>query len=357
MKTMNKIDIIKRFAFLSLVVILMASCENQENVFPDYKDAQGNLIKNVYFPIQYPVRTLSLNEFSRLDNSMDLNKSFSIGVGIGGYYKQDENHTVFVELAPNLADSALMNGDTVRLLPSNYYTLSATEIQIKKGDWNGTLQVNLTDDFFNDPLAIKGNYVVPLRITGTSNPEVGVLSGTVIEGLDEVTADPRDLASWVTPPKDYTLFAVKFINRFHGQYLHKGIDVTINGPGGLPIATDSYDERYLEQNLITEMRTMSLNTCEMRRVGRDNSQSMLLTLNDSNEITITSAEGSSLNISGTGKMIQPGEDGAETWGGQEYITLELAYTYDDGVEYHRVQDVLVYRNDGLIFEEFAIELY
>ena len=71
----------KKFIILFAFAVALFSCENQDNDFEDYD------FQTVYFPIQYPARTLALGE-SRSDNSIDLEHAFSIGASVGG---MDEN--------------------------------------------------------------------------------------------------------------------------------------------------------------------------------------------------------------------------------------------------------------------------
>lgn len=353
---MNTSYKMKKQTGILMIFIIMVSCTNQFNEFDDFVDGQGNYIKNVYFPIQHPVRTLYLNEFSRLDNSMDLDNMFSVGVGIGGLYTNRISRTVTFEVAEDiLADDFSINGNPMKVLPREYYSLSSeSNIIIPAGDFNGTVVVSLNDAFFDDELSIGTNYVLPLRLLDSGDPEVGILSGVPADGI----SNPHPLidSDWAVKPKDYTLFAIKYVNRFHGIYLHKGVDFTLDGPDGNVISdqTDRYEEQYLEQSLLTELATLSKDESLMNRVGRDNSNSMILTIDQNGSVTISSPEGSSLTISGTGEFVKPTDSRSLSWGDKAYQTLFLNYTYDDGEVYHKVNDTLVYRNDGLIFEEFIL---
>ena len=63
----------KKLIVLFATALAIFACENKENDFPDYD------YQTVYFPIQYPARTLVLGE-SRSDNSIDLEPAFNIYV-------------------------------------------------------------------------------------------------------------------------------------------------------------------------------------------------------------------------------------------------------------------------------------
>ena len=67
---------------------LLASCTNESIAFDDFER------QTIYMPYQYPVRTLSLGN-DRIDNSLDRQHKFNMGVCVGGYYnsnKQDWDH-------------------------------------------------------------------------------------------------------------------------------------------------------------------------------------------------------------------------------------------------------------------------
>ena len=91
---------VMRNIFISIILILgITACKNQDIVFPDYT------LKAVYFPYQLPVRTLSLGE-DRIDNTLDKEYKFDIGVCIGGMYQNKKNWTVDYIVDSTLIDSA-----------------------------------------------------------------------------------------------------------------------------------------------------------------------------------------------------------------------------------------------------------
>jgi len=105
-------------------------------------------------------------------------------------------------------------------MPQNYYTLSSNQITIPAGKVNGSIEVQLTDAFFNDPLAIKLGYVIPVRLLGSADVD------TILHGKAAVAnPDPRVAGDWEITPKDFTMFAVKYVNKYHGNYLHRGANI------------------------------------------------------------------------------------------------------------------------------------
>ncbi len=84
----------------------------------------------------------------------------------------------------------------------------------------GGIQVQLTDAFFQDPRSVKNTFVIPMRITGVVNAD------SVLSGKSSLpNPDRRKAGDWITQPKDYILFAIKYINPYHGTYLRRGLDL------------------------------------------------------------------------------------------------------------------------------------
>lgn len=337
-----------RILYIIGLLVLGYSCENAENDFPDFDE------QNVYFPVQYPVRTISLQEDSSIDNSIDLERAFSIGVAMGGVRSNNMDRTVNIALAPELVQNALIGSDPVLLMPTNYYSLSSTEVTIPKGSFSGTVRVELTEAFFNDPLAISVNYVIPLVIT-SSDESVGILTGTAANGVTD--PDRRVGADWEAgfTPRDYTMFAVKYINKYHGIYLHKGQDDTLDGTGGSVVSSETYNTVFIIDNILTELNTLSLSRVNMNRLGLNTGGSFQMDLDLSNEESvIISTADAGYNVSGSGRFVSRENGDAESWGGESKKTLFLDYEYEAEGVFHRAKDTLVFRNDELKFEEFEV---
>ena len=121
----------KKVFLFSVLMLLVAGCKNQDNDFMDYTET-------VYYPIQYPVRTLVLGE-SRIDNSIDLEHAFSVGVCVGGMYENRKNVSVDFKVDGSLLDKVA----NVRALPTDYYSITPEgSVTILKGSFNGNIRVN-----------------------------------------------------------------------------------------------------------------------------------------------------------------------------------------------------------------------
>lgn len=336
----------KNLTIIILLLMGIAACENLEQEFPDFD------FQTVYFPHQLPVRTLSLGE-DRVDNSLDREHKFDIGVSIGGMYENRQDWTVDYVVDPSLTDSAYAGNDPLLPLPTQYYTLDPqSTVVIPKGSFNGLIRVELTDAFFNDPLAVTGRYVIPLRITGTS-------ADSILSGKQAMPgeADRRVVGDWESgkAPKDWVLYGIKFVNAYHGTYLHRGRDIIYNG--GVPVDTVEFRNRYVEKDIIIQLTTTGLQSVSTNgiadRVSRTGKLSMELVFDNTagspGNITINPRAGSTHAVTGSGQYFDIASS-IETWTGLTWQSMYLNYSYVDGDNTHQVVDSLVFRDRGIKFE-------
>lgn len=340
-------------AIIIILIIGLTGCENQEQTFPDYN------LQAVYFPIQLPVRTLSLGE-DRIDNTLDREHKFDIGVSIGGMYENKKNWTVDYVVDTTLCDNAY-NGSGAPLisLPEGYYTLNPVNtVIIPKGSFNGLIRVELTEEFFNDPLSITGQYVIPLRITGTTADSV--LSGKQVKpGI----ADRRIMSDWESgkAPKDWVMYGIKYVNAYHGTYLHRGRDII--STGGVPKDTVVFRNRYVERDITIVLTTTGLVSVSTNGVANRTSKtgkySMELEFSNAEgtpgAINILPRAGSTWVVNGTGEYYNVANS-IETWTGMKWQSMYLEYSYTEGTNLHQVADTLVFRDRGIKYEVNTITI-
>jgi hypothetical protein len=336
----------KRKFLLLGICSLLISCSNQEVEFDDFAN------QRIYFPFQTPVRTIILGDEAEGDNSIDRDHAFSVGVAIGGMYYNDRDREVGIELAPGLAENITnAEGDTLYILPAAYYNATFDRITIPEGSFFGKLRVDLEDAFFEDPAAVDLKYVLPLRI----NDGVGdtVLSGVASSIIED--PDPRIGEHWVTPPKNYTLFGVQYINPLHGVYLLRGR--TINTTA-VPQDTVVYSTRFLTDNDITKLTTRSLTENIMSTLGgvnKDGKYQMLLSFDEeSQNITVSRLNETSVVVSGTGKFYTKEDEEAESYSEYRHRTIYLDYTYEDGGNTFHAMDSMVFIDTDVTFETFQV---
>ena len=349
----------KKIFFLIILIIGMVACENQPWEFPDY-DLQA-----VYFPIQLPVRTLSLGE-DRIDNSIDKEYKFDIGVSIGGMYTNKKDWTVDYKIDNTLTNNVYIFkkpqtftiDDKIIALPESYYTLSPVNtVIIPAGSFNGLIRVQLTDAFFDDPVAISGRYVIPLKITGTSADSI-LLGKEIIAG----TADHRLIDGWQPnmSPKDWVMYGISYVNPYHGTYLHRGRDIRKTTATGATLDTIIFRNKYVEKDALIQMTTVGRNQTISNGLAnriRPNYSMLLEFANDKgtvpNAITIKKSPTSNYNVTGTGQYYDIASS-QEEWTGLKWQSMYLSYTYDDGTYTHQVMDTLVFRDRGIKFTENSI---
>lgn len=371
----------KLFIYISIAVLIV-SCRSNEIEYPDYT------YQTVYFPVQYPVRNIQLGE-SRYDNSLDLDSSFTIGVNISGMYNNTKERIVYVRYAPELvanADTTLLTdlGDTIKVLPANYYTpdLSTLDkIVIPAGSFDGRIKIKLNSKFYSDPKTIGVRYVIPLVIVpsnkdtiftgirpisyilGKSTPTTldSVLIGQPVIGLKY--PNRMIIANWQAGfmPMDYTLFGVKYTNKYHGNYFHYGVDSTYKAN---VLTTKRYSTSTIEANTITLLKTVSLTESTIDRLGGTNLATALnkfkymmkLKFNNDKSIELSTVPNPPTNdavvIAGNGRYLEP-KDGI-SWGGKGRKTIILKYKFTDTNGEHRCTDTIVYRTDAIVYQDFKV---
>lgn len=344
----------KRTLILLALALCIISCQNQENEFPDFDYTTG------YFPYQYPVRILVLGNYI-YDNTNDNNHRFVISTVMGGAYENKTERIFNFVVDETLCNDAYFdkNGkDIIRPLPTSYYTLSdPSKIVIPAGQMRGGIEVQLTETFFNDPQAIKNTYVLPIRITSALNID-SLLQGTSTNPY----ADRRIDGHWKPGflPKDFTMFAVKFVNPYHGSYLMRGkASVKENGTAlgdSIYQSASGYIEHDLSLFMKTESRT-SVRVASTPFKSKALSGSYELILNFASDkydtdggvvCTVEAVPGAAYTVSGTGKYTI----GAAEFGGKKRDVIEITYTIKTNNKEYTATDRFVFRDKGVNLETF-----
>ena len=286
----------KLFIGLALVLGTATGClKNSDIDHPDF-DTQS-----VYFAYQYPVRTVVLGEDLFIDNTLDNERKVEIKATIGGTRENKNDVVIDFNVDGALATSRkfLSSGDPIKLLPANYYTLASNQITIPKGNILGGVQVQLTDAFFADPLAIKNTYVLPLRMTSVQN------------------------ADSILKAKNFVMYALKFVNQYHGFYLRRGVDLMTSGT----TRTVTRHAAYVENDEVNKLSTKSLTQAEFPVVFKDAlganfSCTLLLNFDNTGKCTI-STNSNLFTATGTGAFVKKGEK--NSWGNRDRDALYLDY--------------------------------
>jgi len=221
---------------------------------------------------------------------------------------------------------------------------------IPKGSVMGGLEVQLTDAFFQDPKSIKNTYILPLKITSVSNAD-SVLVGRT----EKASPDPRVAGDWIVAPKNFTLYAVKYINPYHGVYLRRGVTEVKGNAGNTSLDTTIiYHAQYVEKDQLANLYTRALDEDTVSLTTRNKGTStnvpfrLLLKFDNQGKITISNPSAASYTVTGTGEFVKKGD----MWGEQKRDVLHLKYQVNFGTTTHSFTDTLVLRDRGVLMETF-----
>ena len=347
--------------FVGVAVVSLASCQNQDIEFDNFDGGSA-----VYFAYQYPVRTIVLGE-DVYDTTSDNEHRFAIYAVMGGVYANKSKVTIDVQVDNTLVDNLYFDAeatDPVKAMPGDYYTMADTKIVLDKAI-QGAVGVQLNQAFFDDPKALTTTYVVPLVMRQVQGAD-SILSGRrLVTGDPVIDNAPRtNPAGWDPDarfqPKDYVLYAVKFINPWHASYLRRGVDqVTAGGTTTQKIRHAAT----VEKDQVISLTSDGLTRVIMRVTataadGTTIPCDLLLTFNgglDGKDATCTvSAITEGMTASGSGTWVIKGEKKA--WGNKDRNALYLDYTVDFGSTHGQrfaTRDTLVFRDRGIKRETFT----
>ncbi|TDN90386.1 uncharacterized protein DUF1735 [Salegentibacter sp. 24] len=334
------------YLFLLLFLsVLFASCENEDWEFPDFE------YQTVYFAHQYPVRTITLGE-DIFDTSLDNEWKFEIMATTGGIYENEQDIIIDITVDNTLVDDlAFANGGDILTMPSNYYNLALDNIVIPKGRVTGGVEVQLTEAFFADPLSIQRNYVIPVRMTNVQQAD-SILVGEpiAIDGRRTVASD------WAVQPKDFVLYAVKYINPLHGYYLRRGEDIIVGKNGNSELdQTIVRGEEFVENDEVVLLTTQSIDEVLFPITFKASDESnidvpLILKFDEEGNITVgTSSD--DYTVTGSGEFVKDGE--INSWGNQDRDAIYLNYEVELENFHVSSTDTLVIRNRGVEMELFT----
>lgn len=308
----------KSLLFLVMITIAALSCSKKVD-HPDFD------YQTVYFAYQYPVRTITFGE-DIFSTELDNQGKFKIMATTGGVYYSKRNVTLDVAVDETLLGNGMTfgpGGSDVLAMPKQYYALASNKIVIPEGGLSGGVEVQLSESFFADPNAIRNAYVIPLRITGVSN------------------------ADSILSTKNFVLYAVKYVNDWHGNYLRRGKDVVT----GSMNQTIVRHKPYVEQDEVNKLWTRSRTDVEFPLVLKNQSGGnvncpLILKFDATGKCTISAAN-SSFTASGTGTFVKKGEK--NSWGSKDRDALYLSYEVN-------LPDMKVVSTDTLVARDRAVTM-
>ncbi len=313
---------------------LFCGCHNSDVDYPDFD------YQTLSFSYPNPVRTITLGYEADVDNSGDNEHKFKIQAVLGGVNENRKEHSVTFRVADELCDNLfLSNGEPVLPMPKEYYSISSDRMVIPKGKVLGGVEVQLTDAFFADPKSVDVNYVIPLILENSAD---SILSGKPKEGV--VAPNRHNKDDWAIVPKDYTLYAVKYKNRFHGCWLSKGVDKVVDATNKdieAGVAEETVNDRrhqYWEDGDLRYFKTVSLTrftyTHEfdvpiIQKNGKKGEQhlvcNLILDVDQDGNVSI-STDTPDCEVSGSGKWIENGAPKAFGDRDRDYMHIQYEFS-------------------------------
>ncbi|MBQ1866606.1 MAG: DUF1735 domain-containing protein [Bacteroidales bacterium] len=341
----------KRIFTVLAAALVLVGCHNFDTDFPDYKYTTG------YFPYQFPVRTIVLGN-DQTPNDNDNAGKFVISAAMGGVYKNNKDRVISFKVDESLADGlTFANGDPIKALPASYYTLSNTsQITIPKGEYNGGVTVQLNDAFFNDPDAIKNTYIVPLIMTGTSDLD-SLLLGQRYATIPN--PDLRLVDEWLIPPKNFTMFGVKFITELHGHWFHYG-SATVTAAG--KTETVEYKEKDdfnsdVTGNEVVMLTTTGRHTSTMTQALKGTLMDLEATLvftQNGESVTISAPADADYTVTGSGTYKLDTASPYNRWSNKDRYVLTYSFTLTDASgNTYKANDTLVARDRDVKLETYV----
>lgn len=310
----------KKLAYFGLASLLLsfAACESSDNEFPDFD------YQTVYFANQYGLRTIELGEEEFLDNSLDNQHKVVIKAAWGGGYTNRKNVLINTKVDESLCENLFFKGTNVPVtpMPTSYYTMASNQINIPAGQVIGGVEVQLTDAFFADEKSLTNYYVIPLKMTDVQGAD-SILQGKAAVENPLLT----NSGDWSIQPKNFVLYAVKYVNPWHGEYLRRGVDqAVINGTSSQLVRHQQYVEKDEKVNITTgslKNNILALSTKDAQ--GNLFNYNLSLDFAEDGSCTVGSIS-DDFTISGTGKFVKKGEK--NSLGGKDRDAIYLDYTVD-----------------------------
>ena len=318
---------IKMVAALLALMASFTACENGDQAFDDYEGGT-----TAYFAYQSPVRTIVLGD-DEYDTTLDKAHKLKILATFGGSYN-GRNATVNVAVDNSLCDNlTFADGTPVKAMPKKYYQLSTTAFNFNGGMQGGT-EVQLTDDFFKDPDAVKNTYVIPLVMQNQTGFD-RIATGTLKEGK---TGSRTNASIWETAPRDYVMYCVKYQNKYSGWWLTNHNTSTEN------------IEKASQVQITTRTLNSSVYSVEFQEGSTIYKADLLLTFDANEKCTITSLT-DGVKATGSGSWA---DNGIHSWNNKDRDLMELnaEITFAGGVK-KNLNEKLVWWRSGVSKEEFS----
>lgn len=235
------------------------------------------------------------------------------GVMFSGLLENNQDRVVSYEVDPSVISDASKTE-----LPAEYYTLGdADKIVVPTGEFQGYLNVVLDSAaFLADPKSLTGEYVLPLRLTGSND-------------VDSINS-----------AKDYMVISISYWAKQHGNYYYSGRTLRTS-------LTESdtliYENTSTINESVRELITLGANTLLVKSDATASSKdpgkgkfdfTVEVPTVGGGQITIGSDPESSIAVLPNGNSTYDAES----------HTFYLNYKYTDGDWECEASDTLIFRN-------------
>lgn len=321
----------------------LSGCKNSDITFDDFE------YTSAYFANQWPLRTLVMGQDFDMNTDLDNQHKCKIGATMGGSYTgRDVTLGIAVDnsLCDNLYfDDAFQN--PVKPMPSNYYELSSQQISYN-GAKTGYVEVTFSDAFFADEDAVKATYVIPLRITSFSGVDKLIEGEYDTESLSSAPSLTNSDA-WMKLPQNFTLYCVKFMSKYAGWFLRRGVD-NINGTE----VKREFKNEYQIEDQVVNITTNGLLKVSLDVVylidNVETTFTVVMTFDEKSQKCDISSGTPGVTITGSGQYVDGGA--GKYWGDRLRDQLTLEYTINDGTNKISTKDTLVTQRRGVRTEDF-----
>lgn len=341
---------IRLFSISILTGAALASCSNSENEFPDFE------YQTVYFAQPSIGRTIELGDAMDVDLTLDNQHRFKVKAVRGGAYSNDADRVIHFKVDPSLCEGLYFSEDwgdkPVKVLPEDYYEIEDKDLIIPKGRIDGGITVKLSDKFFEDPLAIDFNYVLPFVMTGVEGTD------SILRGKKLVESPNRFVASdWSVAPKDYVVYSLRYVNEWNGTYLRRGKDRITTADGNTSEVKRHKD--YIERDEDVTATTSAFRSCDLplsTQTDADHRYDYTLRLDFAADgtCTVKSAD-DAITITGTGKFLKKSEKKAISGIDRDGLYLDYTVSHPEGWSL-AVTDTLVMRDRNVSAKYPGLEI-
>ena len=147
------------------------------------------------------------------------------------------------------------------------------------------------------------------------------------------------------------MFAVKYINEYHGNYFHYGSSKVKNA-AGTEVETTTYSETYVENNTVSKLVTSGRNQVSLTTLFRSKVMTgeikMLLNFTGTT-CTVAADPSSPYTITGTGAFLSK----KYNWGNKDRDGITLTYKVSNSLNSYEATETLVVRDRAVVMETYA----